>query len=191
MLHLISFCRAPKKARKVTQIMAVVAVSVGAFIHGTVVSFPAVAVPSIKASNASFNASEEILLKTNAVDSNNISLAYMPFLVYEENLALIVSIASFGMLFGSLSAGPCANFIGRKWTSILGTCGSLAIGYSLFSGAQYIWMFLLGRFMQGAGLGFSTTVSTIYIMEVRRLIFLHLPHFMAFCVKIISIVSNI
>merc|ERR1711953_699577 len=27
-------------------------------------------------------------------------------------------------------------------------------------------MFLLGRFMQGAGLGFSTTVSTIYIMEV-------------------------
>merc|ERR1711953_611263 len=32
--------QAPKKARKVTQIMAVVAVSVGAFIHGTVVSFP-------------------------------------------------------------------------------------------------------------------------------------------------------
>ena len=169
--------------------MAVVAVSVGAFIHGTVVSFPAVAVPSIKASNASFNASEEMLLESN--DNDSISLAYMPFLVYEENLALIVSIASFGMLFGSLSAGPCANFIGRKWTSILGTCGSLAIGYSLFSGAQYIWMFLLGRFMQGAGLGFSTTVSTIYIMEVRRLRFLHLPHFMAFCVKIISIVSNI
>jgi len=156
--------QAPKKARKVTQIMAVVAVSVGAFIHGTVVSFPAVAVPSIKASNASFNASEEMLLESN--DNDSISLAYMPFLVYEENLALIVSIASFGMLFGSLSAGPCANFIGRKWTSILGTCGSLAIGYSLFSGAQYIWMFLLGRFMQGAGLGFSTTVSTIYIMEV-------------------------
>ena len=140
--------------------MAVVAVSVGAFIHGTVVSFPAVAVPSIRASNNSFNNSED----SEEIDNN---AAYMPFHVSEDYLSLIVSIASFGMLFGSLIAGPCANFMGRKWTSIFGTCGSLAIGYSLFSGAQYVWMMLLGRFMQGAGLGFSTTVSTIYIMEVR------------------------
>lgn len=81
-------------------------------------------------------------------------------------ISISVSIASFGMLGGSLIAGPCANIIGRKWTSIFGTCGSLALGYSLFSGAQYVWMMLLGRFLQGAGLGFSTTVSTIYIMEV-------------------------
>ena len=164
LIAIISFCRAPKKARKVTQIMAAVAVSVGAFIHGTVVSFPAMARPSIEKSNATFNFSPEELVEYNV--QNNVTTAYMPFLVTEENLSLIVSIASFGMLFGSLSAGPCANTIGRKWTSVFGTCGSLAIGYSLFSGAQYVWMFLLGRFMQGAGLGFSTTVSTIYIMEV-------------------------
>ena len=144
--------------------MAVVAVSVGAFIHGTVVSFPAVAVPSIRASNNSFNISEEDL------EENDSNAAYMPFHVSEDYLSLIVSIASFGMLFGSLIAGPCANFMGRKWTSIFGTCGSLAIGYSLFSGAQYVWMMLLGRFMQGAGLGFSTTVSTIYIMEVSSIL---------------------
>ena len=64
-----------------TQIMAVVAVSVGAFIHGTVVSFPAVAVPSIRASNDSFNASEEIRLENNA--------AYMPFHVSEDYISLI------------------------------------------------------------------------------------------------------
>ena len=74
-----------------------------------------------------------------------------------------------GMFCGSLIAGPCANLIGRKYASLFGTCGSLALGYSLFSGAQYVWMMHMGRFFQGAGLGFSTTISTIYIMEVITL----------------------
>jgi MFS family permease len=70
------------------------------------------------------------------------------------------------MLFGSLIAGPTANMIGRKWTTIFGTCGMLALGYALVAAAQYVWMMLLGRFLHGVGLGFSTTVSTLYIMEV-------------------------
>ena len=85
-------------------------------------------------------------------------------------LFFAVSLAAIGMLLGSLIAGPFANLIGRQWASIIGTCGSLAIGYSLFAGAQYSWMMLLGRFMHGLGLGFSTTVSTLYIMEVRLIL---------------------
>ena len=77
-----------------------------------------------------------------------------------------MSIASFGMLFGSLIAGPMANFIGRKWTCILGTCLSLTLGYALIPFAQYVWMIYLGRFFNGVGLGFSLTVSTLYIMEI-------------------------
>ena len=75
MFIFIYFCRAPKRARKWTQILAVVAVSIGAFIHGTTVTFPAVAIPSIKASNNSDNIS--------AVD------AFMPFHVYENDISLI------------------------------------------------------------------------------------------------------
>lgn len=56
-----------------------------------------------------------------------------------------VSIASFGMLGGSLAAGPLANLVGRKWASIVGTCGSLALGYALIPFAQYLWMLLLAR----------------------------------------------
>ena len=56
-----------------------------------------------------------------------------------------MSIASFGMLGGSLAAGPMANLIGRKWASIVGTCGSLALGYALIPFAQYLWMLLLAR----------------------------------------------
>ena len=71
--------------------------------------------------------------------------------------------------FCSLIAGPFANLIGRKYASIFGTCGTLALGYSLFAGAQFPWMMLLGRFLHGVGLGFSTTISTIYIMEVMNM----------------------
>lgn len=55
--------------------MAVVAMSVGAFIHGTTVSFPAVAIPSLKSSNNSDNRSAED--------------AFMPFHVYEHDISLI------------------------------------------------------------------------------------------------------
>ena len=96
----------------------------------------------------------------NAYNSNHL-ITYLFFFT--------VSIAAFGMLMGSLVAGPFANLIGRQWASIIGSCGCLAIGYSLFAGAQYVWMMLLGRLMHGAGLGFSTTVSTLYIMEVRMI----------------------
>ena len=64
---------------------------------------------------------------------------------------LTVSIASFGMLAGSLIAGPMANLVGRKWTSILGTCFTLSLSYSLIPFAQQLWMILLARFLMGAG----------------------------------------
>lgn len=49
--------------------------SVGAFIHGTTVSFPAVAIPSLKSSNNSDNRSAED--------------AFMPFHVYDNDISLI------------------------------------------------------------------------------------------------------
>lgn len=70
------------------------------------------------------------------------------------------------MLLGSLTAGPIANQIGRKWTSIIGTCLTLALSYSLIPIANKLWIIHLSRFLMGAGLGVSVTMSTLYIMEI-------------------------
>ena len=53
------------------------------------------------------------------------------------------------MLLGTIGAGPLSNNIGRKWTYILGVCGSLGIGYALIAAAQNRWMLHLGRFLHG------------------------------------------
>ena len=53
------------------------------------------------------------------------------------------------MLAGTLVAGPLSNTIGRKWTYILGVCGSLGIGYALIAAAQNRWMLHLGRILHG------------------------------------------
>ncbi|TRY78837.1 hypothetical protein TCAL_06755 [Tigriopus californicus] len=150
-----SFCDATQEARNFTQILAVLAVSFGCYIHGTTVTFPAVFWPLMVHANS-----------TNATLPHSLFNYSLPFHVYNEDRALIMSIASFGMLAGSLVAGPMANFIGRKWTSIIGTCGTLTLSYAMVLFAQYLWMVQLGRFIMGTALGFSTTISTLYIMEI-------------------------
>ena len=70
------------------------------------------------------------------------------------------------MLAGSLAAGPLANLMGRKWTSIIWTCTTLTLGYALIPMASHMWIVILARFIMGAALGFSTAISTLYIMEI-------------------------
>ena len=55
----------------------------------------------------------------------------LPFFIHESDIPLIVSIASFGMLAGSLVAGPAADLVGRKWSCVFGTCLMLMLGYAL------------------------------------------------------------
>ena len=95
-----TFFRHPNKARKITQILAVVAVSVGAFIHGTTVSFPAVSIPSICKSNATNN---NTTINNNNINSNGSFtnndaktssdiddiLGGMPFFVTDDDISLI------------------------------------------------------------------------------------------------------
>merc|ERR1719400_2046171 len=175
--------------------LAVVAVSFGAYIYGTTVVFPAVANPSLRKSNETYWSNNQTYSSSRQQHSNesssqlyylsnvncpscnssieygsalqsNSSEAYLPFLITDFDLSLVASLSSLGMLVGTLAAGPSSNTIGRKWTYILGVCGSSGVGYALIAAAQNRWMLHLGRFLHGIGLGVSTTVATVYTMEI-------------------------
>ena len=61
-----------------------------------------------------------------------------PLLWYNNFSLFIASIPAIGTLFGSLFAGPISNWVGRKWTYVVGVCGTLSTGYILIALAQVI-----------------------------------------------------
>ena len=79
----------PKNARKITQILAVVAVSFGAYIHGTTVVFPAVAIPSLKKSNASGTFYLESLTNESSNETSSFEDAFLPFSITDDDISLI------------------------------------------------------------------------------------------------------
>ena len=109
-----------------TQILAVVAVSVGAFIHGTTVSFPAVAIPSLKSSN-------------NSADLRKPEDAFMPFHVYDHDISLIGIIAPNYSLINSVlffvtrHMESCENFFTPKLLRRKILCGNFNV-FEGFSG---------------------------------------------------------
>merc|ERR1712038_75463 len=80
------------KSRVVTQVLAVLAVSFGCYIHGTVVVYVAVA-------------TETLLNSTNPLNDDYIGFT----LTHDEDIPLIASVAALGMLLGSLAVGPLCN----------------------------------------------------------------------------------
>ena len=90
LIILIILFSPPKSARKITQILAVVAVSFGAYIHGTTVVFPAVAIPSLKKSNASgTNYIESLRGDSNESETYNFEDAFLPFSITDDDISLI------------------------------------------------------------------------------------------------------
>ena len=76
----------PAEARKFTQIIFVLAVSFGCFIHGTTVSYPSVFMPGLERTNATKN-------NNNSRNSNSSNGGLfpdtLPFYVYDEDISLM------------------------------------------------------------------------------------------------------
>lgn len=85
-----------------------------------------------------------------------------------SNQSLIVSILSAGTFFGALIGGDMADFIGRKWTVILG-CFIYLIGViiQMLTGlGNALAVIVTGRLIAGIGVGFESAIVILYMSEI-------------------------
>ncbi|KAG6006527.1 hypothetical protein E4U21_006981 [Claviceps maximensis] len=88
--------------------------------------------------------------------------------ISESHTSLIVSILSCGTFFGALIAGDLADYIGRKWTVILG-CAIYAFGCAIqmiTSPDNALGPIVAGRVIAGLGVGFESAVVILYMSEI-------------------------
>ncbi|KAI1845159.1 hypothetical protein JX265_002757 [Neoarthrinium moseri] len=79
--------------------------------------------------------------------------------------SLIVSILSAGTFFGALIAGDFADWIGRKWTVILG-CAVFLVGVALQVASAGLGLIVAGRLVAGFGVGFVSAILILYMSEI-------------------------
>jgi hypothetical protein len=88
--------------------------------------------------------------------------------VSESHQSLIVSILSCGTFFGALIAGDLADFIGRKWTVIIG-CLIYIIGcviQTVTGLGDALGAIVAGRLIAGIGVGFESAIVILYMSEI-------------------------
>jgi MFS family permease len=84
------------------------------------------------------------------------------------NSSLIVSILSVGTFFGAIIAGDVADWIGRKWTVIIG-CLIYMIGVviqMITSPDAALGPIVAGRLIAGLGVGFESAIVILYMSEI-------------------------
>ncbi|KXL41311.1 hypothetical protein M433DRAFT_56930 [Acidomyces richmondensis BFW] len=80
--------------------------------------------------------------------------------------SLIVSILSCGTFIGAIVAGDVADFIGRKWTIIIG-CMFYVVGVALqISESHGLGLIVAGRLIAGIGVGFESAIVILYMSEI-------------------------
>jgi SP family sugar:H+ symporter-like MFS transporter len=78
--------------------------------------------------------------------------------------SLAVATLPIGGTFGSLFAGPTADFLGRRWSVVIGLL-VFAAGVSMQIAATALPLFWAGRVFTGFGVGMSTTLIIVYQSE--------------------------
>ena len=87
------------------------------------------------------------------------------FSISSSNQSLTTSILSAGTFFGAIIAGDLADFIGRRFTIILG-CGIFCVGGILEVASTGLGVMVAGRLIAGFGVGFISAIVILYMSEI-------------------------
>ncbi|KAL5121166.1 hypothetical protein ACEQ8H_001018 [Pleosporales sp. CAS-2024a] len=87
------------------------------------------------------------------------------FSVSSSNQSLVTSILSAGTFFGAIIAGDLADFIGRRFTIILG-CAIFIVGGILEVASTGLAVMVVGRLVAGLGVGFISAIVILYMSEI-------------------------
>ncbi|EXJ89391.1 hypothetical protein A1O3_02458 [Capronia epimyces CBS 606.96] len=80
---------------------------------------------------------------------------------------LVVSMFTTGAFFGAGLGGPSGDYLGRRWTIVVG-CVVFCLGGGLQTGAETIHFLWAGRFLAGLGVGFLVMVIPLYQAELAH-----------------------
>lgn len=88
----------------------------------------------------------------------NDAAATAAFVIPASTQSLVTSILSAGTFFGAIIGGDVAEFIGRRWTIIMG-CGIFTVGGILETASTGVGLMAAGRVVAGFGVGFISAIS--------------------------------
>ncbi|OAL30108.1 hypothetical protein AYO20_08911 [Fonsecaea nubica] len=89
------------------------------------------------------------------------------FAADDTQTGLVVSMFTTGAFFGAALAGPSGDYLGRRWTIVLGSI-IFCLGGGLQTGAQNISYLWSGRFLAGLGVGFLVMIVPLYQAELAH-----------------------
>ena len=87
------------------------------------------------------------------------------FVISAKDQSLTTSILSAGTFFGAIIAGDIADFVGRRWTIIIG-CGVFTVGCILETASTGLAVMVVGRLIAGGGVGFISAIIILYMSEI-------------------------
>jgi SP family sugar:H+ symporter-like MFS transporter len=70
-----------------------------------------------------------------------------------------------GTFFGAIIAGDLADYIGRKWTIVMG-CSIFMVGVIIQIASTSVGVLVAGRLIAGLGVGFESAIVILYMSEI-------------------------
>jgi MFS family permease len=89
------------------------------------------------------------------------------FSISVDDLKSFSSIFGIGAVIGALPAGKLSAIIGRRYSMVLFEI-YIIIGWIFLTMANASWMLLVGRVLQGIGVGALCTVIPTYVAEISQ-----------------------